>query len=67
MSEKYDRESAELLVDSHFDQAETFNSFKRGIFTSSTLAEKVISIVEEGEFRLRDDLYMRLDDVYEES
>lgn len=67
MSDEYDREAAEALIDHHFDQAETFKRFKGGIFTSSTLAEKVISVVEEGESRLRDDLYARLDDVYEES
>lgn len=67
MRDEYDREAAESLVDRHFSQADTFKRFQDGVFRSATVAERVIAVIEEGERRLRAELYAELDRVYGES
>lgn len=64
LREEYTREEAENLIDRHFNQAETFKRYRAGVFSSDTIGKRVISVVEEGERRLREKLFGRLDDVY---
>lgn len=65
--DEYSREEAEALVNRHFSQAETFKRYKAGVFPSAKLAERVVGVVDEGERRLREELYGEIERVYDES
>jgi hypothetical protein len=65
LRDEYSRDEAEAIVDRHFSQAETFREYRDGVFSSRTIADKVIGVVEEGETRLRDELHAELERVYE--
>lgn len=67
MRDEYSQEEAESLVDRHFRQAEIFKQYKKGVFPSMKLADRVITVIDEGERRLRDELYTELDRVYDGS
>lgn len=66
LGEEYSRDEAEDIVERHFDQAETFRTYRDGLFPSRKLADRVIEVLEEGERRLREDVYARLDETYDE-
>lgn len=61
---EYTRTEAEELINRHFSQAETFEEYSEGIFTSQRLGERVLYVIAEGESRLRDSIYEKLGDVY---
>lgn len=67
LREEYTRAEAEDIVERHFNQAETFKRYDDGVFPSDRLGRRVITVIERGESRLRDDLYTEIDRVYGDS
>lgn len=65
LHEEYSQPEAEAIVERQFSQAETFTEYKDGIFSSQRIADRVITVVDEGERRLRAALYEELDRLYE--
>lgn len=65
MRETYSREEAEEIVERHFSQAQTFTKYRDGVFSSRTIGEKVIGVVETGERRLRDSIAEELARAYD--
>jgi len=66
LREEYTREEAEAILDRHFSQAETFERYRDGVFSSERIGNLVIDILETGEERFRDSLDAELDRVYGE-
>jgi len=66
LREEYTRREAEAILDRHFSQAETFERYRDGVFSSKRLGDLVIDILETGEERFRDSLDAELDRVYGE-
>ncbi|WP_340098649.1 hypothetical protein [Salinibaculum salinum] len=64
---EYTRSEAESIVDRHFSQAETFEEYKDGVFSSQRIGGKVLYVLEKGETRLRESIYLDLTDVYSET
>jgi hypothetical protein len=64
LTETYDREEAERIVDRHFNQAETFKQYRDDIFGSQRIADLVIDVIETGERRFRDQLFEEIDRAY---
>ena len=66
LGEAYTRREAEEILDRHFSQAETFERYRDGVFSSRRIGDLVIDILETGEERFRASLDAELDRVYGE-
>lgn len=65
LAEEYSREEATEIIERHFSQAETFERYKDDLFRSNKLGNKVITVLKEGENRLKKDLERQLDSTYD--
>ncbi|MFC6962125.1 hypothetical protein [Halocatena marina] len=65
LAEEYSREEATEIIERHFSQAETFERYKDDLFRSNKLGNKVITVLKEGETRLKKDLERQLDSTYD--
>jgi hypothetical protein len=64
LAETYTRAEAETILDRHFSQAETFERYRDGVFSSKRIGDLVIDILETAEERFRESLESELDRVY---
>jgi len=64
LTEEYTRQEAETLLDRHFSQAETFEQYRDGVFSSRRVGDMVVGVLESGERRFRESLDDELDRAY---
>ena len=65
LAAEYDRETAIALFERHFSRAKTFTEYRKGLFPSERLGDRVIAIVEKGEERVLADVRERTAAAYE--